>query len=154
MIKNQRNALNFIQCYNSLFINLINNINPNIHIHYLKLNINNYKHYNGFIHYKPLHYSSLKKALTKEIQMPINNFYGMLFTYDFFTFYENDVSKLKINIIVIDNYFGKNIPIKFSDKNEEEDIINLDNEISMNIYSFKLSHNMSSIFWLSDINTL
>lgn len=138
MIKNQRSGLNFILCYNNLFINILHNINPNICIPYLKLNLIDYKHYNGFIYYTPIIYKSNLKKLTLEEKKRINIFYGMIFTYDFFTFYDEDVSKLKKNYIHINNLFIN-----------EYHGYEANEALSLVVSSFELSHfAISSIFWI------
>lgn len=142
MITNQRDALNFILCYNSLFTNILHNINPKIKISYLKLNLVDYKHYNGFVFYNPLTYNSATKSLKNEIRLEIHKFYGMLFTYDFFIFYGNDIEKITINFIQIDCYFG-GYKTKTYNHDTYEDI-NI-----LNSASFGMSHLVSSIFWIN-----
>lgn len=142
MIKNQRSGLNFILCYNNLFINILHNINPNICIPYLKLNLIEYKHYNGFILFTPKMYISKRKEFIQDKNQKINKFYGMLFTYDFFTFYDDHVSKLKKNYISVDNLF-------ISKYHRCKDGTIEDGTLFLAVPSFELSHSaISSVFWI------
>lgn len=142
MLTNIRDSLNFILCYNNLFTNIIHNINPNICIPYLKLNLIDYKHFNGFIYFTPKMYIHKRMEFIRDKNLRINEFHGMLFTYDFFTFYDDDVSKLKKNYIHINNLFINKYH-GYENKYQE------DAALCLAVSSFELSHSsISSIFWI------